>query len=332
MIEAKEIVELIQQSNRIVITGHKNPDGDSVGSSLALYHFVKALGKDAAICHPDPCPEFLNWIKGKTEIAEFDHEEKKVTDLLLDADLIFCLDYNGASRLGEGMGAVLEMATGKKVMIDHHMQPDDFVDIAVSHPEVCSTCQLIFELIEHSGYAHLLNVHIGEAVYLGLMTDTGSFRFPAVEPRTHEIAAKILSLGVEHWKIHESTYDHNRVEKIKLRSHILVEHLELLTEYKVAIISVSEEELNSFNYVQGDTEGLVNIALSLEGVNVAVFFSERNGRVKISFRSKGNAFVNELAKTHFNGGGHKFAAGGISDESLEATIEKFKSVIPNYFS
>lgn len=332
MIEAKEIVELIQQSNRIVITGHKNPDGDSVGSSLALYHFVKALGKNASICHPDPCPEFLNWIKGDVEIAEFDHEEKKVTDLLLNADLIFCLDYNGAGRLGEGMGAVLEKARGKKVMIDHHMEPDDFVDISVSHPKVCSTCQLIFELIFHSGHEHLLNIPMGEALYLGLMTDTGSFRFPAVEPRTHEIAAKILAVGVEHWKVHEMTYDHNRVEKIKLRSHILVEHLEILSEYKVAIISVSEEELNSFNYVQGDTEGLVNVALSLEGVNVAVFFSERNGRVKISFRSKGDAFVNELAKTHFSGGGHKFAAGGISDESLEATIEKFKSVIPAYFS
>lgn len=331
MREASKIIELINESAKIVVTSHKSPDGDSVGSSLGLARFIQALGKDVVICHPDPCPEFLNWMKNGEEILDFENHTEQVTNLLANADLIFCLDYNGAGRLGVEMGELLKSASGKKVMIDHHMDPDDFVDVAVSEPEVCSTAQLVTEFIVASGNSDKMNNSIGAPLYLGLVTDTGSFRYPSVSSRTHELVAFLLKSGVQHWLVHENTFDDNRLEKLRLRSYIIAERLEVLEEVGVAIISVTREELERFKYIKGDTEGLVNVALSIEGIKAAAFFAEGDGVIKISFRSKGDCYVNELAVNHFEGGGHKYAAGGVSRASLNETIDTFKSVIPTYF-
>ena len=229
------------------------------------------------------------------------------------------------------MGDVLAACSAKKIMIDHHLDPDDYADITVSEPTICSTAQLIYELIDASGNRDLLNAEMAEPIYLGIMTDTGSFRFNSVTPRTHEVAAELIGSGLDHTIVHESTYDGNRIDKLKLRGYAIVEKLEVVAEYGIAILSLTEEELARFNYIKGDTEGLVNIALSIEGVRTAAFFVESKGRVKISFRSKGLA-VNVLANENFDGGGHKFAAGGISDLSMTETLDKFKSLIPKYFS
>ncbi|HIP32305.1 MAG TPA: bifunctional oligoribonuclease/PAP phosphatase NrnA [Crocinitomicaceae bacterium] len=331
MINAKQIVAAIQTANNIVITSHRSPDGDSIGSSMGMYHFVKALGKDAKICHPDKCPDFIEWAKDDVRIATFEEDEQEVKEALKDADLIFCLDYNGANRLGKEMGPFLEQAKGMKVMIDHHLDPDNFVDIAVSQPDVCSTSQLVYELIEASGSIELLDKRMGSPLYLGIMTDTGSFRYSSVTARTHEVLASLLKHGVKQAEVHEATFDNNRIDKIKLRAHILAERLEVIEELHVAIVSVTEEELERFNHIKGDTEGLVNVALSMEGVDAAVFFRESGDMVKISFRSKGDIAVNVLAGDHFNGGGHKNASGGASFVNLDETIKKFKEVAPNYF-
>ncbi len=331
MREASKIIELINESTNIVVTSHKSPDGDSVGSSLGLARFIQALGKDVVICHPDPCPEFLNWMKNGEEILDFENHTEKVTNLLANADLIFCLDYNGAGRLGAEMGDLLKAASGKKIMIDHHMDPDDFVDVAVSEPEVCSTAQLVTELVVASGNSDKMNSSVGTPLYLGIVTDTGSFRYPSVNSRTHELVAFLLKSGVQHSLAHENTFDDNRLEKLRLRSYIIAERLEVIEESGVAIISVTREELDRFKYIKGDTEGLVNVALSIEGIKVAAFFAEGEEVVKISFRSKGDCYVNELAANHFEGGGHKYAAGGVSRASLNETIEAFKSVIATYF-
>jgi len=216
-------------------------------------------------------------------------------------------------------------------MIDHHPDPNDFVDISISEPGVCSTAQLIYELIDSSNNLALLSDTIAEPIYLGIMTDTGSFRFPSVEPRTHEILSELLKTGLKHSAVHENTFDNNRIDKLKLRGYAIAERLEIVTKHKVAILSLSEEDLTRFNYEKGDTDGLVNIALSVEGVEAAIFCSQKENVVKISFRSKRPA-VNGLANDHFEGGGHKFAAGGISYLSLEETIEKLKSLIPEYFN
>jgi phosphoesterase RecJ-like protein len=331
MKEANKIVDLIQNANKIVITSHKSPDGDSIGSSLGLYRFIQALTKSAEICHPDSCPNFIEWAKEDAVIFDFEENESVVTDKMQAADLIFCLDYNSANRLGSAMGEILTSCKAIKVMIDHHLDPDDFVDVSVSEPSVCSTAQLIYELVDASGNLHLMNTRIGAPIYLGIMTDTGSFRFPSVTARTHEIIASLINLGVDHASVHQDTFDNNRIDKLKLRGHIISERLEILTDYKVAIISVTEDIMESFNYLKGDTEGLVNLALSIKGVEVATFFTEKGDDVKISFRSKGELAVNVMANENFDGGGHKYAAGGINHDTIENTIAKFKLLLPKYF-
>lgn len=331
MREAKKIIDLIKAAKRIVITSHKSPDGDSIGSSLGLLRFIQALGQKAVVCHPDPSPDFLDWVKDNDVIIDFESHPEDVKQQLSKADLIFALDYNGAGRLGDEMGALFTAANGKKIMIDHHLNPDDFVDVAVSEPSVCSTSQLIVELIVASGNSELINESIGSPLYLGIMTDTGSFRYSSVTSRTHELLALLLKAGVKQSDIHENTFDNNRLDKLRLRSYIIAERLEIMEKYGIAIISVTNKEKERFHHVKGDTEGLVNVALSIEGVKVAAFFVEGDDVVKISFRSKGDIAVNQLSSDHFNGGGHKNAAGGASFVGLEETISTFKSLVPNYF-
>jgi len=331
MREAKKIIDLIKTAERIVITSHKSPDGDSIGSSLGLLRFIKALGTNATVCHPDPSPDFLDWVKDEDKIIDFETNPEEVKTYLSKADLIFALDYNGAGRLGDEMGELFTAATGQKVMIDHHLNPDDFVDVAVSEPSVCSTSQLVLELIVASGNNELLSESIGNPLYLGIMTDTGSFRYSSVAPRTHELLALLLKAGVKQSDIHEKTFDNNRLDKLRLRSYIIAERLEIIEAQGIAIISVTKAEMERFNYIKGDTEGLVNVALSIEGIKAAAFFAEGDGVIKISFRSKGDIAVNVLSSDHFNGGGHKNAAGGASYAGLDETIANFKSLVPKYF-
>jgi phosphoesterase RecJ-like protein len=299
---------------------------------LALYHFIEKLGKKSVVCHPDEAPLYLTWVAGAHDIVLFDSQRDKAIELLANADLIFCLDFNSPDRVGKEMEPYLKQSNAKKIMIDHHMHPADFCDIVVSETSVCSTSQLIYELVEQSGNKMLLDETIGTPIYMGIMTDTGSFRYPSTHARTHEILAALINAGVKNYLIHEKVFDTNTVDRLQLRGYVIAERLELIKDYPIAIMSVSEEELNRFHYAKGDTDGLVNVALSIAGIQVAAFFAEKDGVIKISFRSKGDYFVNVLAMEHFEGGGHKYAAGGVSSDSLSATITKFKSLIPEYFS
>lgn len=328
---AKEIVQSIQDATKIVITSHRSPDGDSIGSSLGMLRFIRALGKEAIICHPDACPSFLEWLKHGDEIVVFEQDQERVISLMDEADLIFCLDYNGSGRMGKDMGGILLAADGKKIMIDHHPYPEDIFDISASHPEVCSTSQLIVELIVQSGHEELLSASIGTPLYLGVVTDTGSFRFSSVTSRTHELIGKLIENGVEQAQVHENTFNHNRLDQMKLRGYAIAEKLEVLENEQLAIVSLSEIDLERFNYVKGDTEGLVNVALSIEGVSVAVLLTEKDGKIKMSFRSMGSIVVNKFAADNFEGGGHMNAAGGVSFLSLEETIDKLKKLAPAYF-
>lgn len=329
---SKDIWSAIKKAEKIVITSHRSPDGDSVGSSLALFRVLRKLNKGVVLCHPDPSPEFLDWIKSGDTIHTAEQEPKQVEEWMRTADLLFALDYNSPDRMGEPMSAWFQESKAVKVMIDHHLFPADFVDLAISRPEVCSTSQLIYEWMEEAAILPELDALAAAPMYLGLVTDTGSFRYPSVTPKTHEILAHLLELGVDHSAIHEATFDNNRVDKIRLRSYILAERLEIVEAYNVAIISVTREELSRFHHVKGDTEGLVNQALSLQGIDVAAFFMEKEDGVKISFRSKSHVAVNLLAMEHFKGGGHKNAAGGSSDEQLDGCIERFKALLPEYYA
>jgi phosphoesterase RecJ-like protein len=327
----QQIEAEIQAAAHIVITAHKSADGDSIGSSLGLLHFIEKLGKKAVVCHPDKAPDFLYWLD-TTAIILMDENPAEVTAQMKKADLIFCLDYNATNRVGPDMQALLEEATGKKIMIDHHLNPEDFPTLTVSDTTASSTAQLIVDLIEQSGHLALLDEKIGTPLYLGILTDTGSFRFSSVKPRTHEVLAKLLTAGVEHHLVHEKLNDTNTESRLRLQGYAMSEKLEILYDNQVAIISLSKEELAKYNYKKGDTDSLANLALSIKGMKAAIVFSERDGIMKISFRSKGAENpVNVLAADHFSGGGHANAAGGMSDLTVGETLAKLKEVIPQYF-
>jgi len=328
----KKIEEEILNASHIVITSHKSADGDSVGCSLGLLYFIEKLGKKAVICHPDKAPEFLHWLD-TSKIVLLSDSPEEVTRNFQNADLIFCLDYNATNRVGPEMQALLESSTSKKIMLDHHLDPEDFPTLVVSETSASSTSQLITELIIQSEHEDLLDENIGTPLYLGILTDTGSFRFPSVQPRTHEILAKILAGGVRHHLIHEVLNDNNTESRLRLQGYAMSEKLEILDDYKISIISLSKEELAKYNYKKGDTDSLANLCLSIKGMKVAIVFSERDGIMKISFRSKGKENpVNVFAKENFNGGGHANASGGMSDLSVSETLDKIKGLIPTYFS
>ncbi len=328
----KEIEAAIAASSNIVITAHKSADGDSIGSSLGLLHFIEKLGKKAVVCHPDKAPDFLDFLD-LSNIMLMSDDAQKVTDAFQQADLIFCLDYNAVDRVGADMQVLLEEATCTKIMIDHHLNPQEFPNIVVSDTAASSTAQLIVELIVQSGHAALLDAKIGTPLYVGILTDTGSFRFSSVLPRTHEVLAMLLAAGVQHHLIHETLNDTNTASRLRLQGYAMSEKMEIMDAYHVAIISLTKEELEKYNYKKGDTDSLANLALSIKGMKAAIVFSERDGIIKISFRSKGKENpVNVFASEHFNGGGHANASGGMSELSVQETLEKMKRLIPDYFS
>lgn len=329
MTKYQEIIQAVEAANHIVITAHKSPDGDSIGSSMGLYEYLKNKDKKVTICHPDPYPNFLTWVPNVDEILNFEEHAETIKEAFTQADLIFALDYNHPSRLGDEMSVLMADAKNKTIMMDHHLNPADFAFISLSEPAVCSTSQLVYELVAEDGLDKL-NAAIGIPLYLGIMTDTGSFRFNSVTPRTHEILAHLLSAGVNHTDIHEAVFGQNSLNQLRLRSYAICNKLEIIEEGKVAVMSLSSSELDAYHYEKGDTEGLVNVALSVTGVKLAVYLQEKDGKVKISFRSKGNQAVNQLAGDHFEGGGHAMASGGISYVPLAETIEKLKSVIHSY--
>ncbi|UKN01888.1 bifunctional oligoribonuclease/PAP phosphatase NrnA [Paracrocinitomix mangrovi] len=326
----QSLKDLLNQSANILITAHKSPDGDSVGSSLGLYHYLKVKGYNVNICHPDVAPDFLHWLIGHDEIYNLDDHKEKVTEIFANADLIFCLDYNSSSRIGQ-MEKLMNDATAKKVMVDHHRDPDEnFCDLMFSDITSCSTSQLIYEIIAASGDENIVDPLIGTPLYAGIVTDTGSFRFSSTLPKTHLIAARLMEAGVRHWEVHEHIFDNNSLDRIRLVSYAMLNKLVILPEYKAAHISLGAKELESFNATKGDTEGLVNQALGIEGVKMAVFFKEDDGIVKISFRSKGAVPVSEMAKNHFNGGGHLNASGGKFVGKIEDAIDKFVTILPRF--
>jgi len=321
-------VELAKKPT-IVITTHRGPDGDAMGSSLALYQVLLAQNYNVKVIVPNSYPKFLHWLPKNEDVLEYEGNETVADALITAADLIFCLDFNDLRRT-DMMCDALEASTAKKVMIDHHQEPKDFADFTFSVPTVCSTCQLIFEFIEMMSWTALLNVDIAKCIYTGMVTDTGSFRFSSVDKRTHEIAARLIDLGLQQAEVHQTLFDTNKESRLKLLGYCLSEKLEVLPEYHTAIMSLTRDELERFDYVKGDTEGFVNYALSIEGVVFTAFFVKYEDKVKISFRSINQFRANLLSKEHFSGGGHINASGGMFEGSMEDAIAKFKKVLPDF--
>jgi len=323
------IEEILKNSEKIVITTHQSPDGDAIGSSLALCGYLKKKGFDVSVVVPDSFPKFLKWMEGAKDVFVYEQDGNKVEELIASVDLIFSLDYNDLKRVG-GVGELIANSSAYKAMIDHHLHPSDFADWMCSDTTSCSTAQLIYNFIEDFNDLELIDNQIAEGIYCGIMTDSGSFRFPSVQAKTHLIAADLINRGLNHSKVHELVHDVNTLPKLHLLGFALNEKLKVLPNVPVAVIALSWEELRQFHYKKGDTEGLVNYALSIEGVEMAAFIKEDDNKVKMSFRSKGDIAVNEFSNLYFSGGGHKNAAGGISDVSLEETVELFESKIVDF--
>lgn len=315
---------LIKKAGNIVIVTHWSPDGDAMGSSLALYHYLKSLKKTVNVVVPNEYPEFLQWLPGNKQVLVFEKEAVKVTKLIAKADAIFTLDFNTLKRI-EKLGAEIEKSTAPKIIVDHHQQPDDYASLYFHDVKACSTCELIYDLIIGLGGKKLIDKKIAACLYVGLMTDTGSFRYSSVNSKTHLIISELLKTGITPSDIHSAIYDTYSESRMKLLGYALSEKMKILEGLPVAYMSFTEAELKKYDYKKGDTEGLVNYPFAIKGIKACALFNEGEGGVKVSFRSKGKIDVNTFSRKYFNGGGHINAAGGKSYESLEKTIAKFIS-------
>lgn len=314
----------------MVIVTHWSPDGDAMGSSLALYLYLKKLGKNARVIVPNDYPDFLTWLPGNTSVINFQKEEKKALKLLNNADLVFTLDFNSYKRL-EKLGEALALTSAPKVLIDHHRQPDDYAHYFFYDINACSTCELVFDLIVGMGHKKLIDKKIAACLYTGFMTDTGLFRYPSVNYRTHLIISELLKTGIEPNAIYSAVYDNYSYQRIQLLGYALGQKLKLVNGLPVAYFTFTEKELKEFNYQKGDLEGVVNYPFSIKGVKVCALFQQSGDHVKISFRSKGKTDVNAFARAYFSGGGHMNAAGGKSFDSLQNTESVFLDRVKQLF-
>jgi len=326
----KLVKTLLSKSRKIVVVGHKNPDGDAVGSCLGLSFLLQSMGHNATVIMPNDFPDFLKWMPGVEEIVIFEKETEKSRDFIENADLIFTLDFNSLDRVGEMQGA-LENASAKFIMIDHHQQPADYAEAMYSDVSMSSTSQMVFNFMEALGESQLLSKNIAVNLYTGIMTDTGSFRFSSTTPATHRIVARLIEAGAESAYIYQNVYDTNSPDRMRLLG-VALKNLTILPELNTAYITLSQKELDAHNFKKGDTEGFVNYALSVKGIIFAAIFieSKQEKIIKISLRSKDDFSVNDFARNHYNGGGHINAAGGKSSQSLNKTISEFISILPRY--
>lgn len=328
--QVKEVKALLNEPKKIVIITHWSPDGDAMGSSLGLYNYLIQKKHKVTVITPNDYPSFLFWLPGNKHVINNSLKPTLARKAVAKADIIFCLDFNSLKRIDTLGDEVSKAKKAVKFIIDHHLQPEDFADYMLHSIEACSTCELVYDLIELMEDKKLLNKAIANCLYTGIMTDTGSFRFPSTTSKTHRIIAGLIDAGANNAEIHDRVYDGNSEEKIKLLGYCLAEKLTVLQEYSTAFFSLRDDELKRFGYKKGDTEGVVNYALSIAGIRFAAFFVERDGEVKTSFRSKGSFNVNLFARKHFNGGGHANAAGGSADLTLDETVIKFVSLLPDY--
>ena len=329
--QIEKLNELLSSKKRISITTHTNPDGDAIGSSFALYHFLIKLNHEVKVITPNRHPDFLDWVPGIKNLEIYDEYPDKCKKILSDSDLLFTLDFNDLKR-ASNLSYAIDEFNGKIVMIDHHQNPDGYSDIEISEPDITSTSEMIYKFIELSDKIHVIDKNIATCIYLGMMTDTGSFQYRGVNDSTHKIISSLLSFGVDNNKIYNSVYNSNEISKLKLLS-IALKNLELIVEKKTAIMFLNQDDLIKNNYRKGDSEGIVNYGLSLKGIHFSVIFIEdenEKNKFKISFRSKEDFPCNEFAFKFFNGGGHLNAAGGLYKGNLNSAIEYFKKSLNEF--
>lgn len=322
----KQLSELFSASENILIVSHINPDGDSVGAQLALYQYFKAIGKEAVLLAPNHLQEFLKWMDGADQINIFIKDRKKSIEIIAKADLIIMLDFNQSGRLGEAEDFVMA-SKAKKVIIDHHLDPENFADLTISDPSKCSTSELIHEIICAVNGSKFINKVYAEALYVGIITDTGNFEHGTYSSKTFRVVADLLDAGISKENIINLIYNNFSSDRLRLQGFALNERMVVLPDYQTAYIYLSKEDLKEYNHVKGDTEGFVNMPLSIKGINFSVLFIEKENFIKLSFRSRGQFPSNEIASLYFSGGGHRNASGGEYNDTLDNTISYFLKIL-----
>ena len=321
------IQQLLATPKKIAIIPHRSPDGDAMGSTLALYHFLLKLNHQPVVIAPNDFPNFLAWLPGSETVLIYENDKLNCTKIIQEAEIVFTLDFNALHRTGE-MEQVLNKVTVPMVMIDHHQKPDSYATYTYSETIFGSTCEMIYNFITFLGHKDLIDKTIASCIYTGITTDSGSFRFPSTTGTTHRIVADLIDLGIDNSEIHNQLFDNNSYNRLQLLGRAL-QNMKVFPEFKTSYITLSQKELDEFHYEKGDTEGVVNYGLTIRGIHFAAIFIEHRDEniIKISFRSQGDFDVNQFARDNFNGGGHINAAGGKSYESMKETIKKFENLI-----
>jgi phosphoesterase RecJ-like protein len=321
-----ELESILSTPSRIAITHHYNPDADALGSTLALSFYLQKKGHECTVISPNTIPDFLKWMPGIEHVLVFEEKREEVIQVLNKASILFCLDFNDLSRT-KSLEQLLHTFQGIRVMIDHHLAPSTIFDFGINIPAKSSTCEMVYDYIQSNQDEEMIDQNIAQNLYAGAMTDTGSFKFPCTTASVHQMVAVLIEKGIDTSNIHSAIFDTFKESRLRFLGYILSEKLQVFHAQHAAIISVSTEELNKFKLSTGDTEGIVNYPLSIKEIIFSTFISERENEIRMSFRSKGSFDVNQFARTYFNGGGHANAAGGKSELSLHATMQKLQQLL-----
>lgn len=325
-----KVEHLIDKYDNIVIVTHTSPDGDAIGSSLGLYHVLLALEKEVKVVVNNRIPTYLKWLLGYKEVIIYQDYPEYAAESIAAAELIFCLDLNTTKRMSEGVEKLVLKSRAKRVLIDHHPDPENFTDVEISYPEISSTSEMVFRLICRLGHFEMIDINIAEAIYTGMMTDTGNFTYNSNNAEIYSIISELLNIGINKDLIFSRVNGSHKADRMRLFGYALASKMKIYEGYHAALIALTKEEMAQFNYEPGDTEGFVNQPLNIEGIKFSCFFREENNRVKISLRSKGGFDVNVVCRKYFNGGGHKNASGGELFCSVEEAINLFESILPEY--
>ena len=322
-----DIFPLLDQPRQVVITTHQKPDPDAMGSSLGLAHFLRSFGHQVTVISPTNWAAFLNWMPGSHDVIDFELKKNEAEAVLAKAEWLFCLDFNTLPRT-KHLAPLLQQLQCVKILIDHHQQPETTAfTYGISDVSKSSTSEMIYDLIAGSGHADRISLPIAECLYAGIIGDTGSFRYPSASAHVHAIVARLKETGLNHTKVHENIYDNFLENRLRFIGMVLLHRMEIMYEYNTALISISKNDLLRFDIKTGDTEGLVNFPLSIQGIKLAAIVIDRDEERKWSFRSKGDFDTNTFARKYFEGGGHYNASGGRSQDPLEKTVSKFKQAI-----
>lgn len=319
----EDIYELLNTPRKVVITMHQKPDADAMGSTLGLYHFLKMLGHTPTVISPTNWADWLKWMPGCNGVIDYEYSTERANAILDQAEWVFCLDFNVLSRTRH-MANKLRKLKCDKILIDHHQQPErESFTYGISNTEKSSTCEMVFDLIAASGHLDKINRDIAVCLYAGVMSDTGSFRFPAASAAVHRMVSVLKETGFNHTRIHEDLFDNFLENRLRFFGYVLQSKMEIFYEYNTALIAIPWKDLVRYEIKTGDTEGLVNFPLTIQGIRMAALIIDRDEEVKCSFRSKGDFDVNTFARKYFEGGGHFNAAGGRSSDTLEVTVQRF---------